>query len=44
MQTYHMDSKGWDDINSNFFIGGDGAIYEGRGWDKQGAHSKGQNQ
>lgn len=24
-------------------VGGDGAVYEGRGWDKQGAHTKGYN-
>ena len=41
MQTFHMESKGWDDIGYNFMIGGDGAVYEGRGWDSQGAHTKG---
>jgi len=41
MQTFHMESRLWDDIGYNFLIGGDGAIYEGRGWDKQGAHTIG---
>lgn len=41
MQTYHMESKNWDDIAYNFIVGGDGAVYEGRGWEKQGAHTKG---
>jgi hypothetical protein len=31
----------WGDIAYNFMVGGDGAVYEGRGWDKQGAHSEG---
>lgn len=41
MQSYHMESRSWDDIAYNFLVGGDGAVYEGRGWDKQGAHTKG---
>lgn len=44
MQTFHMESNNWDDIGYNFMIGGDGAVYEGRGWDKQGAHTKGLHQ
>jgi peptidoglycan recognition protein LC len=43
MQTYHMESKNWDDIGYNFLVGGDGDVYEGRGWNKQGAHTKGYN-
>ncbi|XP_012534615.2 uncharacterized protein LOC105835677 [Monomorium pharaonis] len=39
-QNYHMDNKGWADIGYNFIVGEDGNIYEGRGWGKQGAHSK----
>ncbi|XP_054276208.1 uncharacterized protein LOC128995271 isoform X2 [Macrosteles quadrilineatus] len=31
LQTYHMD-LGYPDIYYNFCIGGDGRIYEGRGW------------
>lgn len=38
-----MESRGWDDIGWNFLIGGDGAVYVGRGWEHQGAHTKGFN-
>ena len=38
-----MDVRGWADIGYNFLIGGDGRIYEGRGWDKVGAHTYGLN-
>lgn len=36
--TFHF-----DDIAYNFLVGGDGFGYVGRGWDYQGAHSKGHN-
>ncbi|KAH8354880.1 hypothetical protein KR093_000332, partial [Drosophila rubida] len=39
IQSYHMDSLGWSDIGYNFLIGGDGAVYEGRGWNVMGAHA-----
>ncbi|XP_056637589.1 peptidoglycan-recognition protein LC-like [Diorhabda sublineata] len=39
IQTFHMESKSWSDIAYNFLIGGDGAVYEGRGWTKVGAHT-----
>uniref|UniRef100_A0A0K8UW38 Peptidoglycan-recognition protein SC2 n=1 Tax=Bactrocera latifrons TaxID=174628 RepID=A0A0K8UW38_BACLA len=39
MQSYHMDSLGWADIGYNFLIGGDGQVYEGRGWSTVGAHA-----
>lgn len=38
-----MDSQNWDDIGYNFLVGGDGSVFEGRGWDKEGAHTKGYN-
>ncbi|XP_018566548.1 peptidoglycan-recognition protein SC2 [Anoplophora glabripennis] len=38
IQTHHIDHNGWDDIGYNFLIGGDGNIYEGRGWGIHGAH------
>lgn len=36
-----MESRNWWDIAYNFLIGGDGAVYEGRGWDSEGSHTKG---
>lgn len=39
IQDMHLDERGWWDIAYNFLVGGDGRIYEGRGWDKSGAHS-----
>ncbi|KAG8226176.1 hypothetical protein J437_LFUL012351 [Ladona fulva] len=41
IQFFHMESRGWSDISYNFLIGGEGRIYEGRGWDTVGGHSKG---
>ncbi|KAJ3623066.1 hypothetical protein MTP99_019323 [Tenebrio molitor] len=38
IQNYHMDNRGWQDIGYNFLIGGDGNVYEGRGWGIWGAH------
>ncbi|TGZ51232.1 Uncharacterized protein DBV15_03183 [Temnothorax longispinosus] len=35
----HMNRRNWADIGYNFLVGEDGNVYEGRGWDKQGAHS-----
>lgn len=34
---------GWSDIGYSFLVGEDGRIYEGRGWDRVGAHTKGYN-
>ena len=34
---------GWDDIGYNFLIGEDGKAYEGRAWDRIGAHTRGWN-
>ncbi|CAL7950367.1 unnamed protein product [Xylocopa violacea] len=42
-QKQHMDNNGWADIGYQFLVGEDGNIYEGRGWDKQGAHSTSYN-
>ncbi|XP_068434867.1 peptidoglycan recognition protein 6 isoform X1 [Clinocottus analis] len=43
MQRFHQDDRGWDDIGYSFVAGGDGYLYEGRGWLWQGAHTKGHN-
>lgn len=39
MQHMHQDGRGWFDIGYNFCVGGTGDVYEGRGWDVQGAHA-----
>jgi len=33
VQDFHMRDREWHDIGLNFLVGGDGEIYEGRGWD-----------
>jgi len=43
MQNYHMNTNGWPDIGYNWVVGEDGRAYEGRGWDKLGAHTMGYN-
>lgn len=43
VQRFHQESRHWDDISYNFLIGGDGAVYWGRGFDYMGAHTKGFN-
>jgi peptidoglycan hydrolase-like protein with peptidoglycan-binding domain len=43
IQNYHMDSNGWDDIGYNFLVDRAGRVYEGRGWNIQGAHATGHN-
>ncbi|CAN8031696.1 unnamed protein product [Ixodes persulcatus] len=42
-QNYHMDKNGWSDIGYSFLVGGDGRVYEGRGWGTVGAHTRGYN-
>jgi N-acetylmuramoyl-L-alanine amidase len=34
-----MDDNGWDDIGYSFLIGGDGNAYQGRSWNRVGAHA-----
>ncbi|XP_046997636.1 uncharacterized protein LOC124613090 isoform X2 [Schistocerca americana] len=43
LQTFHIESRGWSDIIYNFLVGGDGYVYEGRGWTVVGAHTFGYN-
>ncbi|XP_038548267.1 peptidoglycan recognition protein 5 [Micropterus salmoides] len=43
IQRRHMTQNGFDDIGYNFIVGGDGTVYEGRGWGVVGAHTKGNN-
>nr|AUI10911.1 peptidoglycan recognition protein 1 [Andrias davidianus] len=41
IQSYHIDSRKWCDIGYSFLVGEDGNVYEGRGWNKVGAHALG---
>ncbi|XP_012229469.1 peptidoglycan-recognition protein 2 [Linepithema humile] len=43
IRGHHMDTLGWDDIGYSFLIGGDGNVYEGCGWTREGAHTYGYN-
>ncbi|XP_075998708.1 peptidoglycan recognition protein 5 [Genypterus blacodes] len=43
IQATHMKERGFADIGYNFLVGGDGTVYEGRGWGVVGAHTKGNN-
>jgi N-acetylmuramoyl-L-alanine amidase len=43
LQLYYKQMRNFEDIGYNFVIGGDGAVYEGIGWDKIGYHTKGHN-
>ncbi|KAL9905862.1 peptidoglycan recognition protein LC isoform 1-T7 [Glossina fuscipes fuscipes] len=43
IQTFNIESQQNDDIVYNFLIGGDGNIYEGRGWLSKAAAVKGYN-
>ncbi|XP_063410076.1 peptidoglycan-recognition protein SC2-like [Mytilus trossulus] len=45
IQNYHMDDANhhWSDIGYSFLVGEDGKIYEGRGWNRIGAHTQGYN-
>uniref|UniRef100_U5EZQ9 Peptidoglycan-recognition protein n=1 Tax=Corethrella appendiculata TaxID=1370023 RepID=U5EZQ9_9DIPT len=43
IQNFHMETNDWDDIGYNFMVGENGAVYTGRGWTTQGAHTVGFN-
>ena len=43
IQDWHITGNGWCDIGYSFLVGGDGNVYEGRGWDEIGAHTGGFN-
>lgn len=38
-----INTTGWADIGYNFLVGEDGNAYEGRGWDRVGAHATNYN-
>ncbi|CAF4574071.1 unnamed protein product, partial [Rotaria sp. Silwood2] len=39
IQDLHQIDRGWVDIGYHFLVGENGKVYEGRGWDRQGAHA-----
>lgn len=43
IQNFHMNTNGWANIGYNFLIGDNGRVYEGRGWNQQGAHAPSYN-
>jgi hypothetical protein len=43
IQDYHQFDLGWVDIGYHFLVGENGKVYEGRGWNRQSAHSPGWN-
>ncbi|KAF7268581.1 hypothetical protein GWI33_018330 [Rhynchophorus ferrugineus] len=38
LQSFFIESMSFHDIGYNFLVGGDGAIYEGRGWTTEGGY------
>ncbi|XP_074079578.1 peptidoglycan recognition protein 3 [Macrotis lagotis] len=43
IQSYHIDIMKFCDISYNFLVGEDARVYEGVGWDTEGAHTYGYN-
>ncbi|XP_029014283.1 N-acetylmuramoyl-L-alanine amidase [Betta splendens] len=43
MQRFHQEDRGWSDIGYSFVVGSDGYVYEGRGWNQVGTHTRGHN-
>lgn len=43
MQRFHQEERGWKDIGYSFVVGSDGYMYEGRGWWRQGSHTRNHN-
>ena len=43
IQGFHIESRKFSDIGYNFLVGNDGNVYEGRGWNRVGAHTYGYN-
>ena len=44
LQSYDQINKNWPDIGYNWLVGGDGLVYEGRGWFIEGSHTINYNQ
>jgi len=44
IQAFHQgQQRGWSDVAYNFLVAPDGTVFEGRGWDRVGAHARGLN-
>lgn len=43
VENFHVKERGWSAIGYNFCVFPSGRIYEGRGWNIQGAHTTGAN-
>ncbi|XP_033479021.1 N-acetylmuramoyl-L-alanine amidase-like [Epinephelus lanceolatus] len=43
MQRFHQEVRNWSDIGYSFVVGSDGYVYEGRGWNYLGTHTRGHN-
>ncbi|XP_077575954.1 N-acetylmuramoyl-L-alanine amidase [Stigmatopora nigra] len=43
MQHFHQGFHNWSDIGYSFVVGSDGYVYEGRGWNLLGTHTRGHN-
>lgn len=43
VERYHAVDRGWTGIGYSFLIGPSGAIFEGRGWGRSGAHTESRN-
>ncbi|CAJ1053631.1 N-acetylmuramoyl-L-alanine amidase-like isoform X1 [Xyrichtys novacula] len=43
MQRFHQEDRGWSDIGYSFVVGSDGYIYEGKGWNLIGTHTRRRN-
>ena len=43
IQKDHKGRRNFSDIGYNFIVAGDGKVYEGRGFGKQGSHAPGYN-
>jgi len=43
IQRSHQTANGWADIGYHFLVGENGKVYEGRGWNREAAHSPGFN-
>ncbi|XP_077461508.1 N-acetylmuramoyl-L-alanine amidase [Stigmatopora argus] len=43
MQHFHQGFRNWSDIGYSFVVGSDGYVYEGRGWNLLGTHTRGHN-